>query len=329
MKKLNRFALCLSLAAVASFGLASCGNSSKKTIGILEFITQDALENCRAGFIAKLKENGFVDGENITIDYQNPEANSSTQTTMASKLAKNSDMVFGIATPSAVALKTAVEDADKSIPVLYSAVTNPVNAGLITSVTDHANVVGTSDAGPTAKNIDLFPLFKDGNGKDITKIGILYSTAESNSIVQREEAKAECAKLGIELVDGGFADATLLPTTLNAMITNSKIQGLFVPTDNAVASAMASIKETLITNKILSVCADSSETENGGSLGYSVSYTDLGETTGEMAVKLLKGEDISTITCSLSSSFPLTTNADFFTATGITLPTGIPQTATL
>lgn len=329
MKKLSRLSMCMCLACVGTAGLlSSCNDSNLTKIGILEYITQDALEEARTGFISKLAERGYEDGKNISIDYENPEADSSTQATMASKLARQSDMVFGIATPSAVALKTAVDDNESEIPVIYTACTDPVGAGLITSVTDHKNVVGTSDAGPTAKNIDLFPLFKDGNGKTISKIGILYSTAESNSIVQREEAKAECKTLGIELVDGGVADKTLIASTLKSMITQG-IQGLFVPTDNAVASAMESMKDTLIDSKILTVCADAAETKNGGSLGFSVSYTTLGETTGAMAADLLDGKDIADITCSLSASFPLEMNNDFFTSTGIAIPENLPTTATL
>lgn len=324
MKKL----MVSALAVCGMVALMGCKTSKTTTIGILEFITQDALEACRTGFVDELAAKGYKDNDKIKIDYQNPEANSSTQTTMAAKLARECDMVFGIATPSAVALKSAVDDADKFIPVIYSACTDPVGAKLITSVTDHANVIGTSDAGPTAKNIDLFPKFKDSTNKDITKIGILYSTGESNSIVQKKEVQAEADKLGITLVDGGVADSTLIASTLNKMIADG-IQGLFVPTDNAVAAAMSSLKETLTDKKILTVCADSSETTNGGSLGYSVSYSDLGKTTADMVAKLLGGTDIKDITCSLSSTFPLTVNQDFFTTTGISLPTDIPTSATL
>lgn len=320
LKKLSLVALC----SLSLGGLASCGTgSSLKKIGILEYITQDALEQCRNGFVQALKDGGYEEGKNITIDYQNPEAESSNNTTMASKLARESDLVFGIATPSATALKSAVSDTGRNIPILYSAVTDPVSAGLIKSVTDHGNVLGTSDAGPTEKNIEIFTHFTD-----IKKIGIIYSIGETNSIVQKNEAEAACSKFGLTLVDGGFGQKNELASVLNGLIGKG-IQGLFVPTDNAVAASMASIKDTLIDNKIVTVCADKAETANGGSLGYSVDYTDLGKTTGEMAVRLLNGEDINSIPCSLSSSFPLSVNDTFFSSTGITLPDDIPQNATL
>ncbi|MFA6829487.1 MAG: ABC transporter substrate-binding protein [Bacilli bacterium] len=319
----------MSLAALSLVvPMTSCSNSDLYTIGILEYITQDALEAVRNGFVSQLKEKGYEDGKNISIQYQNPEANASTQTTMASKLARECDLVFGIATLSAVALKTAVDDASKDIPVVYSACTDPVGAGLITSVTDHANVIGTSDAGPTKKNIELFTKFKDADNHDIEKIGIIYSTAESNSIVQFHEAQAACSELGITLIDGGFSDSTMINSTVNNLISQG-IKGLFVPTDNAAAASMVSIKDSLISNKILTVCADEGETKNGGSLGYSVSYSNLGKTTGDMVASLISGTDIADITCSYSSSFPLVINEDFFTETGIVLPDEIPDNVSM
>jgi putative tryptophan/tyrosine transport system substrate-binding protein len=325
MKKLHLLAFVA--ACGLSFGLCSC-SSNVKNIGILEYVTQDALELCREGFVSTLKERGYEEGKNININYQNPEANASTQSTMASKLARESALLFGIATPSAVALKSALEDAGKSTPLLYSACTDPVGAGLITSLTSHANVTGTSDGGPTAKNIDLFTKFKDKNGNKITKVGILYSSGESNSIVQKNEMKAECDKLGLSMVDGGMADSTIISTTLSSLISQG-IQGLFIPTDNSVAAAMSSISETILTNKILTVCADSSSTDAGGSIGYSVSYKTLGETTGAMAADILDGKDIATISPSYSSSFPLSINQSFFTNTGISLPSDIPTSVSM
>lgn len=317
-KQLSIFGLVAMCTSLVS--LSGCGNSLKQ-IGILQVITHDALGAARKGFVAQLEEEGFKDGENISIKVQIPEGDSATETSMANSLALSSDMVFGIATSSSLALKKAVSDLGATTPVLYSAVTDPVAAGLITSNTNHGNVVGTSDAGPTAKNIDLFTHFSS-----ISKIGILYNTAEQNSIIQKNEAKAECEAKGITLVDGGVTAQNEIASSLNSMIAQG-IKGLFIPTDNTVAAAMSSIKETVITNKIITVCADAAETKKGGSLGYSVDYYTLGQTTGKMAAKILNGTDPSTIECSLSDSFPLELNSDFFTATGITIPTAIQAEA--
>jgi len=315
MKKLNLLLL-LGVATTSAMGLSSCG-SDLTEIGILQFGTFDALENCKDGFISALEDAGFVDGENVKFTIQNPEGDSSTQDSMAINLATNSDMVFGISTGSSQALKNAVEDQGKDTPVLFSAVTDPVAAGLVTSFTEHGNVVGTSDAGPTDKNIELFTEFEG-----IDKIGIIYNSAESNSIIQKNEAVEACEELGLTLVDGGISSQTEIDSTIQNFVAQG-VQGLFIPTDNTIALAIEGMKDTLEENKILTVCADALVTAEGGSLGYSVDYENLGETTGKMAAKILNGVDISTIPCSKSESFPLSLREDFFTNTGIAIPESI------
>jgi putative ABC transport system substrate-binding protein len=320
MKKQNLVWSCLALSVLVS-SLASCGNSSLKTIGILQVGTHDALDLDRQGFIEELETEGFKEGEKVQFVIKNPEGDEPTQQTMAATLVSSCDMVFGIATSSSIDLKSAATDAKKtSLPILFSAVTDPVGAGLVKSFTDHGNVVGTSDAGPTSKNIDLFKEFS------ITKIGILYTKTEDNSIVQFKETQAACAADSIELVDGGINAQSEIQTKLEAMIGQG-IKGLFVPTDNLVATTMTALKDTLIKNKIVTVCADKSSTDEGGSLGFSVDYKLLGKTTGKMAAKILNGTDPSTIDCSLADSFPLELNSSFFTATGIIIPESISAQA--
>ena len=315
MKKLNL--LFTALVASSIMGMTACEDTTVTSIGILQIATHDALDACKTGFINELAAEGFVDGENIEINFQNPEGDSAVQDSMATNLAINSDMVFGISTSSALALKNSVEDLDKETPVLFSAVTDPISVGLVTSFTDHGNVVGTSDGGPTADNIDLFTEF-DG----IDKIGIMYNQAEPNSIIQKDEAQAECDAKGITLVDGGVTATTDIDSTLQNLIGQG-IKGLFIPTDNTIAAAMSSMKEVIEANDIVTVCADNLVTANGGSLGFSVDYEILGETTGKMAAKILNDEDISTIACSKSESFPLALRDDFFTTTEIAIPEAI------
>jgi len=317
MKKTLRILL-LGLFAASSMSLTSC-KDDLIDIGILQVMTHDALNGARDGFIEQLKEEGFVEGENIRISKNAAEGDTATENSMATKLATSSDLVFGISTSSALALKSAVSDAEKETPVLYSAVTDPIGAGLIKSVTDHGNIVGTSDAGPTSKNIALFKEFAG-----ITKIGILYNQAEPNSQVQKKECQKACDDLGLTLVDGGVTASNEIFSSLSGMIGEG-IKGLFVPTDNLIASSMQALKETLIENKIVTVCADKASTDKGGTLGYSVDYTLLGKTTGKMAVRILKGEKISSITCSLSDSFPLEINEEFFTKTGLSLPDSLAK----
>lgn len=320
MKKRN-----LLFIGAACFSLlgASCNSTSEDmpSIGILQLATHDALTYCKDGFIAALEEEGFVDGENVSIEVQNPEGNTSTMATMARNFALSKDLLFGIATNAALSLKTALDDYSKDTPLLFSAVTDPISANLVASFTDHGNVTGTSDAGPTADNIALFQDF------NINKIGVLFNTAESNSQIQFEEAEAAGKELGIEVVGGGITSATQITSKVQGLIAQG-IKGIFVPTDNMVAGAISSIKEIAIENDIILVCADESITKNGGSLGYTVDYYILGETTGRMAASILKGEKkVEDIPVSYSDSFPLVINKDFFTEAGIEIPESILEKA--
>lgn len=339
MKKLTTVAS-LAIVGLGIFSLASCGSTTssaaastttaKKNIGILQIITHDALGKARQGFVDELAAQGWGT-DKVNINTQIPEGDSSTETSMAANLASSCDLVLGIATSSALALKSAVADLGKNTipatstkdnlgftPVLFTAVTDPVASGLVTSFTDHGNVVGTSDNVPTEKNIELFKDF------GITSIGTIYNTAEQNSQIQVKEAKAACEKFGIAFNDGGVTSTTEIETSLQGLIAKG-IKGLFLPTDNMVASAMSNIKDTIVSQKIVTVCADgnmASET-NGGSLGFGVNYYTLGQQTGKMAADILNGTAISTISCAVSSAFPLTINHSFFTSAGISIPESV------
>lgn len=315
MKKLNLLLLAATT-LVGTAGLSSCGTNLTK-IGILQVATFDALDHCREGFISGLAAEGFIEGENVEFTIQNPEGDSPTQDSMAINLATNCDMVFGISTGSSLALKNAVADQGKDTPVLFSAVTDPVDAGLVTSFIEHDNIVGTSDGGPTAQNIELFTEFDN-----IKKIGIIYNSAEPNSVVQKNETAEACDRFGLTLVDGGITSQTEIDSTLQNFVAQG-VQGVFIPTDNTLAAAIEGMKDVFETNKLVAVCADSLVTQSGGSLGFSVDYTNLGETTGKMAAKILQGTDITTIPCSKSETFPLSVRPDFFTATGIAIPSAI------
>ncbi|MCI2069349.1 MAG: ABC transporter substrate-binding protein [Bacilli bacterium] len=309
-------------AASLSLLLASCSFTSSASslprVGILQFVTHDGLNLCRTGFIAGMKQGGYEEDNNVSFTIMNPEGDASTQNSMAVNLRDNCQLVCGIATPSALALKTSIEDVNKDdLPLVFCAVTDPVKAGLVKSFTEHANIVGTSDAGPTYKNIELFKKFEG-----IEKIGILYNLTEPNSIVQFEETKSACQELNLTLVDGGFSSTSELESTLEGMIGQG-IKGLFIPVDNTVAAAMASIKEKILQHSVLAVCGDASEIKNGGSLGYATDYYSLGIQTGKLAARILKGEKTETIPCEKSEVYNLYINDSYFKETAYTLPSDL------
>jgi putative ABC transport system substrate-binding protein len=308
----------ITLSILSLISLQSCSSVSSSgnltQVGILQFCTHDGLNLCRTGFIAGMEESGLKEGRDVSYSIQNPEGEASVENSMAINLATNSALTVGIATPSALALKTAIEDAQNNVPEVFCAVTDPVAAGLVNSFTDHGNIVGTSDAGPTQENIALFKRFSG-----IEKIGIIYNMGEPNSIVQYNQTVKACKDLGLELVNGGVSQSIDIESELRGMIANG-IKGLFVPVDNTIAAAMASIKSIIEENKVIAVCGDASEIKNGGSLGYATDYYSLGIETGKLAAQVLKGTDIKTLSCTCSKVYNLYVNDGYFTRTAISLP---------
>ena len=300
--------------AFLAFSSSSCNSSNVKHIGILQIATHDALDLVKAGFIESLAENGFKEGENVEFTIQNPEGDSAKQVSASKSLVLNSDLVFGISTSSAQALKSSAMDLERNIPILFSAVTSPNDANLVPSK-EYENITGTSDEGDTSKNIELFTHFSF-----IDKVACIYNTAESNSQIQKEECKSACNKFNLQFEDAGITSATQISSAFNGLVAKG-VKGVFVPTDNMIAENISLLKEIAIENKVILVCADTSVVTAGGSLGYGVDYKGLGKQTGVMAAKILKGEkEAKDIPFEKTESFTLEINEEFFKSSGIELP---------
>lgn len=297
--------------------LSSCSLKGPR-IGILQLATHPALDMVTAGFKEALEENGFVDGKNITIEVQNPNNDLSINTTMAHKLALSSDLLLGIATPSASALKKAIKDAGRNTPLIFAAVTDPVDEGLVSQNTaPGGNVSGISDMGPVKESIDLLKIYF---AESTSKVGLLYNSAESNSLSQIALAKEAISENGWEIVDKGVTQISEITSTVSAMCALG-VDAIYIPTDNLIASSMAALKNCLDTqvNKPVVITGDSNMLEGGGILSRGVDYHSIGRESGLMAVKVLNGTDIGTLDVGYATSFPLVVNKTLAESWGITL----------
>jgi len=325
--KLKKFSLTTSLISIGLLALTSCGtawngitatNENKAKIGILQFVTHDALDLARAGFTEALEEGGFIDGDNITINIQNPQTNSAALSTMASSLAASSDLILAIATPAATATKSALETEGREVPLLFTAVTDPVAAQLLK---DPANpggfVTGTNDMQPIKEQIDLFIALGLVPGQD--KIGMIYCNAESNSITQINIAKAHAESLGFSVELTSIPDASTLVTALESL-TNRNISGLYVPTDNVIASNMQTLSTHMIEHRVLTVVGESSMVEGGGLITLGADYHALGFLTGQMAVAIIEGTHPKDIPSVGAKSFEMAINLDVASAMNFSVP---------
>lgn len=312
MKKLLTIAASTLMAAL--FAFTSCSEKSQaKKIGVIQLVQHSALDAAYNGFVDQLKARGYEDGKNIKIDYQNASGEQANCVTIANQLvSERNDLILAIATPAAQAVANATE----SIPVLITAVTDPASANLVDSnELPGRNVTGTSDLTPCAAQIDLIKqLFPEAK-----HIAIMYCSSEENSIVQANLAIAECEKIGLT-----YETATVSNTNEIQQVTQSlvgKVDAIYIPTDNMMASSIATV--SMITNeaKIPVICGEDGMTQGGGLCTYGINYYELGKLTGDMAADILEGKSKpETTPIQYLQHFDFSYNADTAEALGIEFP---------
>ncbi|MCL1923270.1 MAG: ABC transporter substrate-binding protein [Propionibacteriaceae bacterium] len=282
------------------------------TIGVAMYVEHPALQAVQDGFEEVLKEQGI----NYSVVRESAAADSNNVATIASLFAANSDMdlMLAIATPMALG----IQGAETQRPILFSAVTDPVQVGLVPSWEQAGvNITGTSDLNPEAKPVELVTQAMPA----VKNIGVLYSTSEPNSAIQVEAYKAEAAALGVELTVRGINSPNEIVTGLEAL---AGTEAILIPTDNTIVEAIASVVAFGEEKKIPVFCADNSTVELGTVATRGLSYYDLGRRTGEMAVEILRdGKPVSEIAPEATTETALIVNLKAAERFGITLPDGL------
>ncbi len=284
MKK--RF-LAVVLAAVCAAGiLTGCGSQEKSgyTIGISQFAVHGSLDNCREGFLAGLAEEGIIEGENLTVEYVNAQAESGTAGLTASNfVTKKVDLICAIATPSAMTAYNATMNTD--IPVIYTAVSDPVEAGLAgEDGMPVGNVTGTSDALAVEEQLQMIRQILP----DAEKIGIIYTTSEANSISTVAKYKEVAENYGFEIVDTGVT--AISEVAMAAADLVSKVDCISNLTDNTVVSALQTVLDEANKKNIPVFGSEVEQVKAGCLAAMGLEYYELGIQTGKMAAKVLKGE---------------------------------------
>lgn len=288
-------------AAMAMSILAGCGTSDSGdkaesasaegksgdayTIGISQFAEHGSLDNCREGFLEGLKEAGIEEGVNLEIMMDNAQADTGTAATIADNyVSKGVDMICAIATPSAMSAYNSTMD--KDIPVIYTAVTDPVEAGLADKEgTPAGEVTGTSDALPVEEQLKMIRAILP----DAKTIGILYSTSETNSVSAIKVYKELAGNYGFEIVDTGIN--TVADVEMAAKDMASKVDCISNLTDNTVVSALQTVLAAANDAKIPVFGSEIEQVKNGCLAAMGLDYIELGKQTGAIAAKVLKGEE--------------------------------------
>ncbi|MDO4268037.1 MAG: ABC transporter substrate-binding protein [Eubacteriales bacterium] len=254
------------------------------TVGIAQFADHGSLDNCRTGFLQGLAEEGFIEGKNLTVLYENAQADGGTASQiMDNFLSKDVDMICAIATPVAQAAYGAAKGTD--VPVIYTAVTDPVLAELAgEDGTPAGNITGTSDKLPVESQLQMIRTLLP----DAEKIGIMYSTSEVNSESTIAEYKAAAPEYGFEIVESGISSTADIPLAADALL--EKVDCINNLTDNTVVSSLPVILDKAEKKNIPVFGSEIEQVKIGCLAAMGLDYISLGEQTGRMAAEVLKGE---------------------------------------
>lgn len=288
-------------------------------IGISQFVEHPSLDLAREGFIDRLAEEGFIEGENLKIDLQNAQADFSTAQTIAQRFKQNNlDLVLAIATPSAQTAANVITDT----PVLITAVTDPVEAGIVNSMESPGkNVTGTTDMNPVAEQLELIKEFLP----ELQKLGVLYNPGEVNSVVQVDIAKEKAEEMGIELKEATVSNSSEVSLAVSSLIGN--VDAIYVPTDNIIVSAMPTVLQNAYNNDIPVFASENNSVEQGAIATLGIDYYQLGRQTGDMAVKILNGAEPAEMAVESSEELKLYINKKSAGEINLDIPAGLLDTA--
>lgn len=339
MKRLTRPVLVLAAVLLFALLLVGCGGGQQSQtqpgggqatppeqgkvikLGIIQIVEHPSLDQARKGFLDVLAEKGYKDGEKLAVDYQNAQGDQSIANTIASKfVADKKDLILAIATPAAQAAANATKD----IPILITAVTDPVAANLVQSLEKpNTNVTGTTDMNPVKEQLALFKEL----APQAKKIGVIYNSSEVNSRVQVDLAKKAAGELGYTIVE---AVATNSAEVLQAAKTLAgKVEGIYVPTDNTVVSALESVIQVAEEKDLPLVVGEGDSVKRGGLATVGIDYYKLGRQTGEMALRIIEqGAKPQDMPVEAQKEYDLILNKKAAANMGVTLPESLLARAT-
>ncbi|MBP7645938.1 MAG: ABC transporter substrate-binding protein [Comamonas sp.] len=294
-------------------------HAADKSVAVTAIVEHPALDAVRDGVQAALKAEGFESGKNLKWQYQSAQGNTGTAAQIARKFVGDKpDAIVAIATPSA----QAVVASTKSVPVVFSAVTDPVVAKLVPSwEASKTNVTGVSDLLALDKQMNLVKQVVPG----AKRIGMVYNPGEANSVVVVKELQKLLPTLGMTLVEAAAPRSVDVSSAARSLI--GKVDVIYTSTDNNVVSAYEALVKVGQDAKIPLVASDTDSVKRGAVAAYGINYRDLGEQTGRMVARILKGEAPGTIKPEVSTKMELFVNPTAAEKQGIKLSDALVKSA--
>lgn len=300
----------LLLALVAASALVAPVKAEEITVAITAIVEHPALDAARDGVKAALADAGYKEGENIKFLYESAQGNPGTAAQIARQfVGEEPTVIVPISTPSAQAVVAATRD----IPVVFTAVTDPVGAQLVTNLDKPGgNVTGLSDMSPVADHVALI--------KEITPnvktIGVVYNTAEANSVSTLAAMKVEAEKAGLTIVESVATKSSEVQGATRALI--GRVDAIYIPTDNTIVSALEAAVGVAEEAKVPLYSGDTDSVARGALASISFNYFDVGRQTGEIVARILKGEAPGDIKVNVASGTDLVINKKAAEKMGVT-----------
>lgn len=324
-------AVILGLTAVCVAGvIAGCGGAKNAAdgsgdhknvkVGIVQLVEHNALDAANKGFVDGLKERGYEEGKNLSIDRQNAQADQSNLQNISQRfVSAKMDLICAIATPAA----QTVANATKEIPIVGTAITDYVGAKLVASnEAPKGNVTGTSDMNPVKEQIDLL-LKLCPNTKTI---GTIYCSSEVNSEVQVKAMKEYAESKGLKVEVATISTVNDIQQAAQSLV--GQVDVFYEPTDNIIASAMPTLAAITDPAKKPIICGEPNMVKAGGFATYGIDYYKLGVQTGYMAADILDGKSKpATMPIEMAKDLKVTINKKSAAALGITIPEDVLKDA--
>lgn len=309
--------LALPLAVVCAFSAAS---ARAETVAVSQIVEHPALDACRNGLLAGLRDAGFTEGENLVFKFQTAQGNPAVAAQIAKQfVGEDPDVLVGIATPTAQALAAATS----TIPVVFTAVTDPVGAKLVASMeAPGGNVTGISDRSPVGQHLDAIARIFPG----AKKIGVVYNSGEANSVSLVEWTKAAAAERGMEVVESVATRSAEIPQAAQSAAERADV--LYGITDNTVASAINAVIDAANRAGTPMFAAETSYVDAGAVAAVGFDYYQIGYQTAEYVARILRGEKPGAIPARVASGTDIVLNPAAAEKLGVALPPDLVENAT-
>ncbi len=301
--------------------LSSTGALAKNaTVAVSQIVEHPALDAARQGLIDGLKAKGYEQGKNLEFDYKTAQGNPAIAVQIARQfVGENPDVLVGIATPSAQALVSAT----RSIPVVFTAVTDPVGAKLVKTMEQPGqNVTGLSDLSPVSQHVALIQEILP----QVKSIGVVFNPGEANAVTLVELLKVSAAAQGIEVVEATALKSADVQSATQAIAAKSDI--IYAPTDNTVASAIEGMIVAANQAKTPVFGGATSYVEKGAIAGLGFDYYQVGVQTADYVAAILGGQEPGKLDVKVAKGSDLVINSEAASKLGIQLPGSVTERAT-